>query len=250
MNGFFKFISYTFLFLVFAFVAYALYFASTADVNTTQASSAPVTGVTEHTVTVTSDPAGASVFWDGEPYSLDVTPASISISEGSHSYRVAFEDYDVESNLYKPYRGKLNVTKDETVDVWLDRRTQAEVEEHEARRAETERLAACAASADHPLMLESWSWSKENGYAIAEGQVTNQSGSTLEYVMVQVEFYTSDQTFITADDSYIDYTTLLPGQSSPFKVYADENPAMAGADVYFKINGELIHASKREDDCF
>jgi len=125
LNGFFKFVSYAFLFLVFAFAAFALYSGLSSDVNTTRASSAPVAEVTEHTVTVTSDPPGASVFWGGESYSLNVTPVSVLMSEGVHSYRVAFEDYEVESNLYKPYRGKLNVTKDESVDVWLDRRTQA-----------------------------------------------------------------------------------------------------------------------------
>ncbi len=79
--------------------------------------------------------------------------------------------------------------------------------------------------------------------------MTNQSAITLEYVMAQVEFYTVDNTFITADDSYVDYTTLLPGQSSPFKVYTDENPAIATAKVYFKMDGELIAAAENQDGC-
>lgn len=125
MNGFFKFISYAFLFLVFAFAAFAVYSGFTSDVSNARSTM-------QYTITITSDPPGASVFLDGGAYRTNVTPIEIDLSEGEHSYRVAFEDYEDEFNLYKPYQGKLNVTEDDSISVWLDRRTAGEIDELKA----------------------------------------------------------------------------------------------------------------------
>ena len=40
--------------------------------------------------------------------------------------------------------------------------------------------------------------------------------------------------FITSDDALIDYNPILPGQTSPFKAMATENPAMRKASIDFK----------------
>lgn len=183
MNGFFRFISWGFLSLVLAFVAFAVYSGLTSDVSTTRASSAPVVepAEREHIVTITSDPPGASVFMDGETYLLYTTPAEVALSEGRHGYRIAFEDYETESNLYKPYRGKLNVIKDESISVWLDRRTQVEIDELQAAdRAEAEAAyAAAEAEIDseraYYRIETSCAYGANLTYMNADGNITQQS---------------------------------------------------------------------------
>jgi hypothetical protein len=41
----------------------------------------------------------------------------------------------------------------------------------------------------------------------------------------------------SSDDALIDYNPILPGQKSPFKVYATWNPAMDNASISFKFMG-------------
>jgi hypothetical protein len=87
------------------------------------------------------------------------------------------------------------------------------------------------------LELVKFSWHTEYGHAILEGQVRNISAHSLRNVEAVATFYTKDGEFITSADALIDYNPILPGQASPFKVYATENPAMNKANVEFK---ELI----------
>ena len=92
---------------------------------------------------------------------------------------------------------------------------------------------ASRSSAD--LRLGQWSWSETYGFAIAEGEVTNVSAVPLEHVVAVVTFLAADGSFITSDDAGIEYTPLLPGQTSPWKVHAQWNPAMKKARVEFKL---------------
>src|SRR6185503_9548309 len=96
------------------------------------------------------------------------------------------------------------------------------------------------------LMLIDWSWRHEFNHAIVEGQVKNISPESLKTVQALVEFYTGDDKFITSDSSFIEYTTLLPGQTSPFKVYANWNPEMKSAKIDFKkmIGGSIYWVKK------
>jgi hypothetical protein len=87
------------------------------------------------------------------------------------------------------------------------------------------------------LELVKFSWHTEYGHAILEGQVRNISAHSLRNVEAVATFHTKDGEFITSADALIDYNPILPGQASPFKVYATENPAMNKANVEFK---ELI----------
>jgi hypothetical protein len=48
----------------------------------------------------------------------------------------------------------------------------------------------------------------------------------LEDVVAVVTVLDSNHKFITYDEALIEYTTLLPGQISPFSVYIDDNPAI------------------------
>ena len=97
------------------------------------------------------------------------------------------------------------------------------------------------------LLLKPWSWRHEHGYAIVEGQVKNVSSQSIDNIEAIVEFYTKDGTFITSDSSVIEYRPLLPGQTSPFKVYATWNPAMGTAKINFKtLFGGLISWTKEK----
>ena len=62
----------------------------------------------------------------------------------------------------------------------------------------------------------------------------NVSSESLRNVEAVVTFRTKDGDFITSDDAMIDLNPILPGQSSPFKVMATQNPAMRTASVDFK----------------
>jgi len=81
------------------------------------------------------------------------------------------------------------------------------------------------------------------GFAYIEGRVKNISGTRLENVTAVGSWYTDDRSFITSDDTLIDYTALLADQTSPFKVISRYNPAMAKCNVEFKeLFGGLIPA--------
>jgi len=84
------------------------------------------------------------------------------------------------------------------------------------------------------LELVAFDWRTQYRYAIVEGQVKNVSGLPLRGVAALASFYTKDGGFITSSDALIDFNPILPGQVSPFKVMATENPAMVKASVEFK----------------
>jgi hypothetical protein len=85
------------------------------------------------------------------------------------------------------------------------------------------------------LELISWHWSNSYDYVIAEGQVKNISNKKLERVEALVTFYDVNGNMITSDSSIIQYSPLLPGQVSPFKVMERYNPAMKRASIDFKF---------------
>jgi hypothetical protein len=121
-----------------------------------------------------------------------------------------------------------------------------------ARRAEERRIAEAKRQQEElerhsiPLVVESWRWYPEYGYAIAEGEVTNRSDIRLERVEVLVSFYTADGQFITSSSALVEYNPILPGQTTPFKVYATQNPQMASARLVFKhLLGGTIPYTKR-----
>ena len=222
-------------------------------------------------VTFDSDPQGAWVIVSNQ--TVGKTPITTEVPMGEDVWYAVeveepFEDYD----LYKSYTGTLNISENETISVWLERTTAEEQEaqkveaeekrvEQEARRvkaeeeraekrAEAERRACERRLANSPLVLDNWSWYTSSSYAIAEGKVTNQSSSTLKNIEAVVEFKTADGQFITSDSSLLDYTDLLPGQSTPFKVYARFNPAMEKASLSFKkLLGGRVEAVNRSDTC-
>ena len=65
------------------------------------------------------------------------------------------------------------------------------------------------------------------GYMIVEGQVQNISDSSLESVQAVASWYSKDGSFISSGDALIGYTPILPGQTSPFKIFTRINPRNA-----------------------
>jgi len=89
--------------------------------------------------------------------------------------------------------------------------------------------------AHYTLELISWSW--YNGghhFAIVKGLVKNNSKSPIRNITALAMFYDSNGRFINSDSSLIEYQTLMPGQSSPFKIMSRWNPAMQKCSVSFK----------------
>jgi len=83
-------------------------------------------------------------------------------------------------------------------------------------------------------VLINYTWQIDHGYAILEGQVKNVSDLPLKNVEAVGSFYDAKGGFITSSESLISYNPVLPGQTSPFKVMATENPVMKKAGVEFK----------------
>ena len=83
------------------------------------------------------------------------------------------------------------------------------------------------------------------GFHAVEGQVQNLTDGNIENVMAVVTWFTSDDQFITTDETLINYNPILPGQTSPFEVMSRTNPAMQRFRVEFKT---LFGGTLRYDD--
>ena len=66
------------------------------------------------------------------------------------------------------------------------------------------------------------------GNFYTEGEVTNTSSEAIKFLQLVVRWSDKADVFITSEDGYAEYQTLLPGQTSPFKVLTAYNPAMVG----------------------
>ncbi len=94
---------------------------------------------------------------------------------------------------------------------------------------------------EYKLRLLSWHWHREYSYITVEGEVQNISNERLENVIAEATFRTSDRVFVTSDWSFIDYTPLMPNQTSPFTIMVRDNPAIHWANIGFRqYAGELI----------
>jgi hypothetical protein len=98
-----------------------------------------------------------------------------------------------------------------------------------------------------PLVsIGGWSWRQEDGYAIAEGQVTSLFPHALEDVEAVVTFSSKDGEFITSRSAPIQFNPILPGQTSSWRVAADWNPSIASASLRFEIFGTPLPAEQEE----
>jgi len=116
----------------------------------------------------------------------------------------------------------------------------ARLQEEAAQRRKNDRTLPVAPAPVKPpviadkLLLISWSWKEEHGYAKVEGEVQNLTSGNLKNVEAVAKFYASSGEFITAEDCLIEYNPIMSGQISPFKVTVKHNPAMEAVIVEFK----------------
>lgn len=230
---------------------------------TLQASQGPVEGretSTSHVqmeqfrFKIESDPEIADVvITDGVNTKRGTTVSVYQFPQGAQlSYTITAREPH-EYNLYKPFTGNILLDRDTTISVWIERTT-AEEQQAEIAEIERERAAELAAQCmrlreDVEIIIENWSWFQSStSYVRAEGQVRNMTDKTLRNVRVQVEFYTDDRLFITSGSALVDYTTLLPGQATPFTVLAGYNPAMKRAQLYVMDGRDYFYRTMRRAD--
>jgi len=92
-----------------------------------------------------------------------------------------------------------------------------------------------------------WSWGKSSDrYVTARGVIKNVSGQRLEYVKAVVTWKTKDGTYIIHDSNYVEYTSLLSDQESPFEVMVKFNPLMHSASLAFSVRGKRLAAFTTE----
>lgn len=100
-----------------------------------------------------------------------------------------------------------------------------------------------------PLQLLSSGISRQPGIVRVDGRVRNATDARLRDVVAVVEWYTADGRFVASSQALVTYTTLMPGQISPFVVMEAENPLITNCQVSFRtIGGERLLHQPRTDD--
>lgn len=111
---------------------------------------------------------------------------------------------------------------------------QKEAAAAKATEAEQARAARAEQCGQVQLVLESWTWSMDDNFVKASGEVTNVSDRPLENAEVQVTYRTADGTMVKSGDALVDYNPILAGQTSPFETIDTMNPEMNTASISFK----------------
>lgn len=124
----------------------------------------------------------------------------------------------------------------------------AAAQQQKAADAAAEQAARQEACSGVKLVVESWSWSDEDSFVKATGEVTNVSGESLKSIEAEVSYYTSDGTFVKNDTGFLEYNPVLPGQTTPFSTITTGNPAMSNAKLRFKefVGGEIVAMNRKE----
>jgi hypothetical protein len=86
----------------------------------------------------------------------------------------------------------------------------------------------------YKLALISAACNRQYDYIVCEGFVENISGKSMESIEAVALFFDDTGTPITSDSALIDYDPILPGQQSPFSIYARYNPAISKWRIEFK----------------
>lgn len=106
--------------------------------------------------------------------------------------------------------------------------------EHKRKQEQASRERRQRILAEAELLLLDWRWYTEHGYAQAVGRVKNSSGRRLENIQVVVEWKTGSGALVKTGTALLEYNPIMPGQTSPFKVMAKNNPEMTRATISFK----------------
>jgi hypothetical protein len=96
------------------------------------------------------------------------------------------------------------------------------------------------------LVVNSWNCTTDrvSDFVTIRGEIKNATDSSIKGLEIVVTLRTADGTFVTSDDGMPDYETILPGQTSPFKLLIGHNPLVRTADLSLKNNAsELVEFS-------
>lgn len=97
------------------------------------------------------------------------------------------------------------------------------------------------------LRLISFRCTKEDGYFSIDGQVKNISSEKIDNVTAIGIFATRSGDVVKTDSTLIEYDTILPDQTSPFRVITKDNPLMEKCRVEFKrMFGDKIYTKYPE----
>lgn len=131
--------------------------------------------------------------------------------------------------------------------VYEQRSRKYSLAEHKRKQEQAARESRQRLLAEAELLLLDWRWSTEHGYAQAVGRVKNTSGRRLENVQVVVEWKTGSGALVKTGTALLEYNPIMPGQTSPFKVMATNNPEMTRASISFKtLFGGTVKWAKQE----
>lgn len=81
------------------------------------------------------------------------------------------------------------------------------------------------------------------------GEVQNISTEKIESLWVVVSLYDKDDQLITTEDSVVEYTPLMPGQTTPFKSLVRVNPLMKIYKIGFRegLSGQIDYIDARSE---
>lgn len=92
-------------------------------------------------------------------------------------------------------------------------------------------------SPDPQLRVGSENFTKESDFDIVAGEITNISGESLGNVEAVTTFYDASGNVVKTEDALIDYNPILPGQTSPYKTMATDNPLIKREKTAFQVLG-------------
>jgi hypothetical protein len=100
-------------------------------------------------------------------------------------------------------------------------------------KAEQDKKAQACVDSGAVVIINNWAWGQSFGDNVSvEGIITNVSGSKLEYVKVVALFYDKNNTYIASAWGYTKITTIMPYQTSPFKLsWLGANPLAKHAQI-------------------
>jgi hypothetical protein len=110
---------------------------------------------------------------------------------------------------------------------------EAEVKKAAAIKAEQDKKAQACVDSGAVVVINNWTWGQSYGDNVSvEGLITNVSGEKLEYVKVVALFFDKSNTYIASAWGYTKITTIMPHQSSPFKLsWLGANPLAKRAQI-------------------
>ncbi len=74
----------------------------------------------------------------------------------------------------------------------------------------------------------------------ASGQVKNITDQKIKNLRAMVTWYDAQNNMVTYNSSYVEHTTLMPKQVTPFRVMERHNPLMKSATVDFVLDGRRV----------